>query len=457
MCGRPAGSVGAQPCAGGPPGAAATPILPGVTDQSLPGVTDRPLPGVTGRPEQVPAGPRWRQVAAATGLLDPDGAVRATIFAEMSALAARTGAINLGQGFPDVDGPAVVARAAADAVLSGHNQYPPGRGIAPLREAIAAHQRRHYGLDLDPDTQVLVTAGATEGLTAAVLALAGPGDEVVTLDPFYDSHAAAIALAGARHVPVPLRRAPDGFALDEAALAAAVTDRTRLILLNSPHNPTGTVLTAAEVAGVARVAVARDLVVLTDEVYEHLTYGRAHTPIATLPGMAGRTLSVSSAGKTFSFTGWKVGWVTGPAQLVTAVLTVKQFLTYVNGAPFQPAVALALTDPEAQAWVGELAASLARRRDVLCDGLRTAGFEVVVPHGTYFVLADAAPLGYDDGMRLARELPARAGVVGVPATAFTRAGSPTADALRSSLRFTFVKREDVLEQAAGRLAALGRP
>lgn len=401
--------------------------------------------------------PRWRQVAAATGLAGADGAVRPTIFAEMSALGARTGAINLGQGFPDVDGPAVVARAAADAVLAGHNQYPPGRGIPALREAIAEHQSRHYGLTVDPDTQVLVTAGATEALAAAVLALVGPGDEVLTLDPFYDAHAAAIALAGATHVTVPLTRSEHGFALDEATLATAVTGRTRLILLNTPHNPTGAVLTRAEVEAVARVAVAHDLVVLTDEVYEHLTYdGAEHVPVATLPGMASRTLTVSSAGKTFSFTGWKVGWVTGPAELVEAVLTVKQFLTFVNAAPLQPAVAFALRDDEAQQWVRELAASLQHRRDLLVSGLRAAGFDVVVPRGTYFVLADASPLGYDDGARLARELPALAGVVGVPATAFTRAGSPTAEALGSWLRFTFVKREDVLAQAAERLAALAR-
>ena len=401
--------------------------------------------------------PRWRQVAAATGLAGADGVVRPTIFAEMSALAARTGAINLGQGFPDVDGPESVARAAADAVLTSHNQYPPGRGIPALREAVAEHQERRYGLSLDPETQVLVTAGATEALAAAVLALVGPGDEVVTLDPFYDSHAAAIALAGATHVTVPLDRSGQGFALDETTLAAAVTDRTRLVLLNSPHNPTGAVLTPDELAAVARVAVARGLVVLTDEVYEHLTYdGAVHVPIATLPGMAGRTLTASSAGKTFSFTGWKVGWVTGPAELVEAVLTVKQYLTFVNAAPLQPAVAFALRDPGAQEWVGELAASLARRRDLLVDGLRAAGFAVVVPRGTYFVLADAAPLGYDDGARLARELPALAGVVGVPATAFTHAGSVTDTALRSWLRFTFVKREDILAQAAERLGALAR-
>ena len=404
-----------------------------------------------------PLQPRWRAVAAATGLLDPSGAVRSTIFAEMSALATRTGAINLGQGFPDVDGPAPVARAAADAILAGANQYPPGTGIPELRAAVTDHQRRHYGLAPDPDTEVLVTTGATEALTAAVLALTGPGDEVVTLDPFYDSHAAAIALAGATHVTVPLVPGPDGFRLDRAALASAVGDRTRLILLNTPHNPTGTVLTPDELAAVAAAAVRHDALVLTDEVYEHLVYdGTVHTPMATLPGMAERTLTVSSAGKTFSFTGWKIGWVTGPADLVAAVRTVKQFLTYVSGAPFQPAVAFALTDPGVAQWVDELATSLAQRRDLLCDGLRTAGFDVVVPRGTYFVLADAAPLGYDDGTQLCRELPALTGVVGIPAGAFTHAGSATDRALRSWVRFTFVKRTQVLEQAAEQLARLAR-
>jgi N-succinyldiaminopimelate aminotransferase len=375
---------------------------------------------------------RWRDVAAATGLLGADGTPRATIFAEMSALAARTGAINLGQGFPDVDGPASVAQAAADAIAGGANQYPPGPGIAELREALAA----------------------------AVLALAGPGDEVLTLEPFYDSYAAVIAMAGAVHTTAPLRATDHGFRLDEAALAAAFTDRTRIVLLNTPHNPTGTVLTRDELAVVARLAQQHDALVLTDEVYEHLTLvgpnGKPqHVPIATLPGMASRTLTVSSAGKTLSFTGWKIGWISGPEHLVTAVRTVKQFLTYVSGAPFQPAVAFALGDPDVQAWVDELAASLAARRDLLCDGLTAAGFDVVRPDGTYFVLADAAGLGYDDGAALCRDLPALAGVVGVPVTAFTRHGSSADDALRSWVRFTFVKRESVLREAVEKLAALG--
>jgi N-succinyldiaminopimelate aminotransferase len=405
---------------------------------------------------------RWRDVAAATGLLGSDGTPRATIFAEMSALASRTGAINLGQGFPDVDGPVSVARAAAAAIADGANQYPPGPGIPELRRAIADHQRRHYGLDLDPDHEVLVTTGATEALAAAVLALVGPGDEVLTLEPFYDSYAAVIAMAGAVHTTAPLRPTTEGFRLDEAALTAAFSDRTRIVLLNTPHNPTGTVLTRSELAIVARLAQKHDALVLTDEVYEHLTLagpdGRRpeHVPIATLPGMASRTLTVSSAGKTLSFTGWKIGWVTGPEHLVTAVRTVKQFLTYVSGAPFQPAVAFALGDPGVAIWIDALAASLADRRDLLCDGLTAAGFDVVRPDGTYFVLADAAGLGYADGAALCRQLPGLAGVVGVPVTAFTHDGSSADVALRSWVRFTFVKRESVLHAAANRLAGLRR-
>ncbi|MEZ0448759.1 pyridoxal phosphate-dependent aminotransferase [Cellulomonas sp. ICMP 17802] len=403
--------------------------------------------------------PRWQDVARATGLMGDDGVPRATVFAEMSALAARTGAVNLGQGFPDVDGPASIARAAADAIAAGANQYPPGPGIPALRQAVAEHQASRYGLRWDPDTQVLITAGATEAIAATVLALAGPGDEVLTLEPFYDSYAAVIALAGAAHTTAPLRATPDGFRLDLEALAAAFTPRTRLVLVNTPHNPTGTVLTRDELAAIARLAVAHDALVVTDEVYEHLVldgHGAVHVPIATLPGMAERTLTISSAGKTFSFTGWKIGWVTGPEHLVTAVRTVKQFLTYVNGAPFQPAIAFALRDPDVAAWVVELAASLSRRRDLLCGGLEDAGFAVVRPQGTYFVLADATPLGYDDGAALCRDLPGLAGVVGVPVTAFTHAGSEVDAALRSWVRFTFVKREEVLAQAVAGLHRLHR-
>jgi N-succinyldiaminopimelate aminotransferase len=404
--------------------------------------------------------PRWLAVASATGLLGADGVPRATVFAEMSALAARTGAVNLGQGFPDVDGPESVARAAADAILGGANQYPPGPGIPALREAVAAHQLSRYGLRWDPGTEVLVTAGATEALAAAVLALVEPGDEVLTLEPFYDSYAAVIAMAGATHTTAPLRATEHGFRLDLDALAAAFTARTRLVLVNTPHNPTGTVLTRDELEAIARLARVHDATVLTDEVYEHLLLRDAdgtrptHVPMATLPGMAERTLTVSSAGKTFSFTGWKIGWVTGPERLVTAVRTVKQFLTYVSGAPFQPAIAFALGDPEVMAWVDDLADSLSRRRDLLCTGLLDAGFTVVRPQGTYFVLADAAPLGYADGAELCRDLPGLAGVVGVPVSAFTHHGSAVDETLRSWVRFTFVKRDDVLEEAVRRLHRL---
>jgi len=264
-------------------------------------------------------------------------------------------------------------------------------------------------------------------------------------------------MAGARHTTAPLVATPDGFRLDLDALEAAFTDRTRVVLVNTPHNPTGAVLTRAELEAIARLAVRHDAVVVTDEVYEHLTLARGdgsrpeHVPVATLPGMAARTLTISSAGKTFSFTGWKVGWVTGPAELVVAVRTVKQFLTYVSAAPLQPAVAFALTDPEVSEWVDELAASLAERRDLLCAGLADAGFAVARPDGTYFVLADAAPLGFTDGAELCHALPGLAGVVGVPVSAFTRRGSAVDDALRSWVRFTFVKREDVLVEAVDRL------
>ena len=401
---------------------------------------------------------RWQDTASAAGLLADDGRVAVTIFAEMSALAVRTGAINLGQGFPDVDGPEYVKQAAITAIREGRNQYAPGDGVLELRRAIAGHQERHYGLDVDPDTEVLVTTGATEALTASILALTRPGDEVLTLEPFYDSHAAAIGMSGATHVTAPLLPGPEGFRLDVDALRAAASPRLRMIVLNSPHNPTGTVLTRDELAAVAAVARERDAIVVTDEVYEHLTFGAEHIPMATLPDMAERTLTISSSGKTFSFTGWKVGWVHGPSDLITAVRTVKQFLTYTSGAPFQPAIAQALADDDTPR---ALAASLADRRDLLCAGLEAAGFMVTRPAGTYFVMADAsgplARLGLRDGVELCRRLPELAGVVAIPASAFCRAGSPTAKALAAHVRFTFVKREEVLREAATRLARLGVP
>lgn len=403
---------------------------------------------------------RWYRVAEASGLLGEDGIPKPTIFAEMSALALRTESANLGQGFPDEDGPEWIRRAAAEAILSGANQYPPGRGIPELRLAIVAHQRAHYGIELDPDTEVFVTTGATEAIAAALLALTGPGDEVVTLEPFYDSHAAGIALAGAEHVTVPLVPHEGRFRLDVDALRAAVGPRTRAILVNTPHNPTGTVLTREELEAIADAAKRSDALVITDEVYEHLVFdGAVHTAIATLPGMRERTLTISSSGKTFSLTGWKIGWVSGPASLIDAVTAVKQFLTYTSGAPFQPAIAGALTSSEGADSIAALRSSLSSRRDLLIDGLHAAGFTTVRPQGTYFVCADASPfLGerVRDGAAFARWLPEHVGVACVPLIAFCRQGSPTADALTNWVRFTFVKREDTLLTAIKRLETLSR-
>jgi N-succinyldiaminopimelate aminotransferase len=369
-----------------------------------------------------------------------------TIFAEMSALAARTGAINLGQGFPDQDGPEVMVEAAVRAIRDGHNQYPPGAGTPELREAVASHQERFYGLVYDPDTEVLVTAGATEAITAAMLALCEPDDEVVVFEPFYDSYAPAIAMAGARHRVVPLR--PPSWRLDLEEFAAAVTSRTRLVVLNSPHNPTGKVFSGEELAGIARVCVAADVLAVTDEVYEHLVFEGRHVPLASLPGMAERTLTVSSAGKTFSFTGWKIGWVCGPAALVNAVRTAKQFMTYVNGAPFQPAVAVGLGLPDS--FFTGVAADLAARRDRLCAGLEETGFAVFRPAGTYFAMTDVRGLGQEDGLAFCRRLPERCGVVAIPASALY----DDDEAGRSLVRFAFCKRPEVIDEAVHRLRRL---
>jgi N-succinyldiaminopimelate aminotransferase len=369
-----------------------------------------------------------------------------TIFAEMSALALATGSVNLGQGFPDTDGPPEVSEAAVRAIRDGVNQYPPGPGTPDLRLAVAEHQRRFYAIDLDPDTEVVVTTGATEAIAAALLGLVDPGDEVVALEPFYDSYAACIQMAGGVRVPVTLR-APD-FRLDVDRLRAAVTDRTRLLLLNTPHNPTGTVLTEAELSAVAELAVERDLVVVTDEVYEHMSYETPHRPLATFPGMAERTLTISSGGKTFSFTGWKVGWASGPARLVRAVLMAKQFLTFVSAAPFQPAIAVGLRLPD-EYFVG-LREGLRAKRDRLVEGLRGAGFATYVPQGTYFVTADVRPLGYDDGLAFCRDLPGRVGVVAIPHQVFY----DDVEAGRPLVRFAFCKRDEVIDEAVSRLARL---
>ncbi|MFI6345103.1 pyridoxal phosphate-dependent aminotransferase [Streptomyces sp. NPDC050560] len=378
-----------------------------------------------------------------------------TIFAEMSALAVRTGAINLGQGFPDTDGPEEIREAAVRALREGRgNQYPPGPGIPELRRAVADHQRHWYGLSYDPHTEVLVTAGATEAIAAALLALVEPGDEVVALEPYYDSYAASIAMAGGSRVPVTLR--PEGepgrrtFRLDLDELRRALTPRTRLLLINTPHNPTGTVLTREELTEIARLAVERDLLVVTDEVYEHLVYDDAeHIPLATFPGMRERTVSIGSAGKTFSFTGWKVGWVTSSPALVTAVRSAKQFLTYVSSGPFQYAAAEALRLPDA--YFTALRTGLQARRDLLAEGLTDAGFEVHRPTGTYFITTDITPLTPQHAADFCRALPERCGVVAVPNSVFY----DHEEAGRSQVRFTFCKREDVLREAVSRLGRVG--
>ncbi|WP_405973172.1 pyridoxal phosphate-dependent aminotransferase [Streptomyces sp. NBC_00988] len=378
-----------------------------------------------------------------------------TIFAEMSALALKTGSINLGQGFPDTDGPEEIREAAVRALRDGRgNQYPPGPGVPELRTAIAAHQQRRYGLSYDPDAEVLVTAGATEAIAAALLALVEPGDEVIAFEPYYDSYAACIAMAGGTRVPVTLRPHEGAFRLDLDELHAAVTDRTRLLLINTPHNPTGTVLTREELAAIAELAVERDLLVITDEVYEHLVFdGAEHLPLVTFPGMRERTVSIGSAGKTFSFTGWKVGWVTATAPLVTAVRSAKQFLTYVASGPFQYAVAEALALPDS--YFDAFRADMLAKRDVLATGLAEAGFEVFRPAGTYFITTDIRPLGPElskngDGFAFCRALPELAGVVAIPNAVFydhREEGAPF-------VRFAFCKRVGVLEDAVDRLKKL---
>jgi N-succinyldiaminopimelate aminotransferase len=364
----------------------------------------------------------------------------------MSALAVATGSINLGQGFPDTDGPAAVKQAAIDAIERGVNQYPPGIGIPELRRAIAAHQARFYGLTFDPDTEVLVTAGATEAIAAALLALCGPGDEVVTFEPYYDSYAACIAMAGAERRVVTLR-APD-WSFDPDELRVAITARTKLVLLNSPHNPTGKVFSPAELALIAELAQEHDLLVVTDEVYEHLVYDGAHVPMATLPGMRDRTVTISSGGKTFSFTGWKVGWVCARPELVTAVKTTKQFLTYVSGGPFQHGIAVGLgLDDD---YFSCLAADMREKRDRLCAGLEDTGFDVLRPQGTYFVTTDIRPFGTNDGLAFCRSLPERAGVVAIPSVVFyddVDAGAPL-------VRWACCKRIELLDDACARLKAL---
>lgn len=390
----------------------------------------------------------WERTARGAGLLGADGALKQTIFAEMSALASATGAINLGQGFPDEDGPTAVLEAARQAISDGINQYPPGMGAPVLRQAIAEHQHRFYGLEIDPDREVLVTAGATEALAATILALVDDGDEIVTFEPFYDSYAAMIALSRGVHRTVALR-APD-FQPDHDELASAVTDRTRIILINNPHNPTGTVLRRETLELIVELAHRHNAIIVTDEVYEHLVYGVQHIPIASLPGGSERTVTISSGGKTFSTTGWKIGWLAAPSTLLQPILAVKQYLSYSNGAPFQPAIAVGLALPDD--YFARTADVLEGKRDLLSAGLQKAGFTVSEPQGSYFIVADAAPLGFPDAAAFCRRLPELAGVVAIPVTAFV---SPeNAGEYASLVRFAFCKKRELLELASAQLASI---
>jgi N-succinyldiaminopimelate aminotransferase len=376
-----------------------------------------------------------------------------TIFAEMSALAARLGAVNLGQGFPDEDGPASLLQAAQDAIAGGVNQYPPGPGVAVLRQAIAAQRHRHFGLDYDPDTEVLVTVGATEAIAAAVIGLVEPGSEVVLIEPFYDSYSPVVAMAGAHRVTVPLVPDGRGFALDAEALRRVITPRTKALIVNSPHNPTGMVATEAELAAIAQIATEADLLVIADEVYEHLVFDdRGHRPLAGFEGMAERTVTISSAAKMFNCTGWKIGWACGPAELIAGLRAAKQYLSYVGGAPFQPAVALALNTEDA--WVAGLRASLQARRDRLAAALDHIGFGVHDSAGTYFLCADPRPLGYHDSTAFCAQLPHQLGVAAIPMSAFCDPDAPHAALWNHLVRFTFCKRDDTLDEAIRRLGAL---
>ena len=376
-----------------------------------------------------------------------------TIFAEMSALAARVGAVNLGQGFPDEDGPAAMLKTAEQAIADGVNQYPPGLGIAPLREAIAAQRQRHYGIGYDPDTEILVTVGATEAIAASVIGLVEPGSEVLIIEPFYDSYSPVIAMAGCHRVAVPMVADGRGFAIDVDALRAAVTPKTRALMLNSPHNPTGTVASHEELAAIADLAVAHDLLVITDEVYENLVFdGLRHVPLASYPGMASRTITISSAAKMFNVTGWKIGWACGPAELIAGVRAAKQYLSYVGGAPFQPAVAQALNDEDG--WSAALRESFEARRNRLAAALADIGFAVHDSHGTYFLCADPRPLGYADSTTFCAELPERAGVAAIPMSAFCDPHSGHIDKWNHLVRFAFCKRDDTMTEAISRLQVL---
>ncbi|QGU06682.1 putative N-succinyldiaminopimelate aminotransferase DapC [Corynebacterium occultum] len=374
-----------------------------------------------------------------------------TIFATMTARAVAHRAINLGQGFPDSDGPSSMLDTAVAQIRAGSNQYGPGRGESRLREAIARQRSRRYGIDYDPASEVLVTVGATEAITATVLGLVEPGSEVILLEPYYDAYAAAIALADAVRIPVPLKTSGNSWAPDIAAIRSAITEKTSMIILNSPHNPTGSVFGAADLAELAEVVVEHDLLLLSDEVYEYLTFDAStHTAMAMLPGMRERTVTVSSAAKTFNATGWKTGWALAPAPLLDAVLKAKQFMSYVGATPFQAAVAHALDAEES--WVTEMVSGLQRERDLLREVLLEVGFEVAASQGTYFLIADISPLGYEDGVEFCLQLPEKAGVAAIPVQVFT----DYPELWQTKVRFAFCKQPATMAEAAKRLReALG--
>ncbi len=369
-----------------------------------------------------------------------------TIFAEMSALAVKTGAINLGQGFPDTDGPQEIAELAITAIRDGHNQYPPGLGIKKLRDAISHHQMRFYGLEFDPETEVLVTAGATEAIAASLLAICEQGDEIITFEPYYDSYAASIALAGGVRRVVTLNTPEYTFSIDD--LEKLINGKTKAILLNSPHNPTGKVFTHNELSQIANLCIEHDLVAICDEVYEHLVFEGEHIPLIQYPGMRDRTIQISSAGKTFSFTGWKIGWVCAQPALLDTVRTAKQFLTYVNGAPFQHAIAEALNLSDH--YFDNFLEDMRVKRDCLSQGLEKAGLTTFTPQGTYFVTADIEKLGYEDGKQFCLDLPVQCGVVAVPNVVFY----DNKDLGSTLIRFAFCKKLDVLEEAVERLQTI---
>ncbi|MGP5587349.1 aminotransferase class I/II-fold pyridoxal phosphate-dependent enzyme [Glutamicibacter ardleyensis] len=390
----------------------------------------------------------WRRTAQSANLLGTNGEPGVTIFEEITGLATKHQAINLGQGFPDTEGPLEIRELAIKAIQEGANQYAPGSGIPVLRNAIAKHQLRFYGLSIDPDTQVVVSTGATEAIAAAVLAFVEAGDEVVTFEPFYDSYAAMIGLANATHKVVKLR--PPSFAPDLDELRKAVTSKTRMIIVNNPHNPTGTIFNTDVLDEIVALAHRHDCIILSDEVYEHLTFASAHIPIASRPGGFERTITLSSAGKSFSFTGWKVGWATGPRELITALRTVKQFLSYSSGPAFQPAVAQALELPET--FFERFAADLGARGDQLAQGLEDVGIQVIRPQGTYFLVADLQGLGNENAVDVAKLMPERIGVAAIPMSVF--ALQENQKDYSSLMRFAFCKRPEVISEAVERLQQL---